>query len=199
MFGSKQTKLQKDLVILEEMAQQMSGYLRINALFGPMGPNRPKLTLGGYLMREQRLLALKTTLSQAEQDRLLKARQTFEDTVMEWIVATEKKAEQEMEARLRQWTETVRDLRESVPKYWPYYKTAVESRVMLQTLITMLSNPPFKFNSEIFDRLQVIDQGFYALWQSDASLFVWDEDWAAAYPAADYEFLYGKPRNLGIK
>lgn len=181
------------------MAEQMNSYLRMNVLFGPMGPGRPKLTLGGYLMREQRLLALKTTLTQAEQNRLLKARQTFENTVIEWVVATEKKANQEIEARLRQWTETIRDLHKNAPIHWPYYKTAVEARVMLQTLIQMLSNPPFQINPDIVERIQVIDTGFYAQWQSVASLFVWDEAWAVAYPAADYEFLYGKPYNLEIK
>lgn len=117
MFGSRKTKLQKDLDILEDMAGQMSEYLRMDTLFGPMGPGRPKLTLGGYLMREQRLVALKGTLSTAENDRLLRARQMFENTVMEWVVATENKAGQEIEARMRQWTETVRELREDAPKY----------------------------------------------------------------------------------
>lgn len=199
MFKPKQTKLQKDLDILEEMAEKMSGYLRMDTLFGPMGPGRPKLTLGGYLMREQRLLALKMTLTQYEQDRLLKGRQTYENTIMEWVVATEKKANQEIEARLRQWTETIRDLREDAPKHWHYYKTAVQARVMLQSLIAMLANPPFKLDPNIVERVKAIDSGFYAQWQSDASLFVWDEAWTAAYPAADYEFLYGKPYNLEIK
>lgn len=150
-------------------------------------------------MREHRLLALKSTLTLAEKDRLLKARQTFENTVMEWIVATETKAGQEIEARLRQWTETIRDLRENSAKYWSYYHTAVEARVMLTALINMLSNPPFKLDSQILGRIAVVDKALYALWHSDASLFVWDDDWQVAYPAGEYEFLYGKPRNLKIK
>jgi hypothetical protein len=199
LLGSKKTKLQNDLDILEEMADQMDGYLRMGTLFGPMGPSRPTLTLGGYLMREHRLLALKGTLSPAENDRLLKARQTFENTVMEWVVATENKAEQEIEARLRQWTETIRELREDAVRYWSYYHSAVESRVMLTSLVKMLSNPPFKISPDVTGRIAVLDNAFYALWYSDSSLFVWDEDWTIAYQSADYEFLYGKPHNLAIK
>ena len=198
MFRSEKTKLQKDLDILEAMAEQMSSYLRMDTLFGPLGPNYPKLTLGGYLMREHRLLALQDTLTPAEQDRLLKARQTFENIVMEWVVATEKKAEKEIDARLRQWQETIRDLRENAPRNWPYYKTSIEARVMLQALISMLSAPPFKLDETIPSRLSVLDQAHYAAWHSNAQLFVWDEDWAVAYPAADYEYLYGKPRNSAI-
>lgn len=198
MFGSKKTKLQKDLDILEEMAAQMNDYLRMDTLFGPMGPHRPKLTLGGYLMREHRLLELKSTLTPAENGRLLKARQTFENTVMEWVVATENKANQEIEARLRQWTETIRELREDAPKYWSYYPTAVEARVMLTSLTQMLSNAPFKFNSDIIGRIEAIDAALYALWHSDASQFVWDDEWAVAYQADTYPFLYGKPLNLQI-
>lgn len=199
MFGPKKTKLQKDLDILEEMAEGMSSYLKSNSLFGPMGPNRPKMTLGGYLMREHRLLALQDTLSQDEQNRLLKARQTFENTVMAWVVATESKAVQEIEARMRQWQESIRDLRENAAKHWPYFKTAVEARVMLHLLINMLSNPPFKLNSELSVRVAALDQAFFASWSSDASRFVWDEDWASAYPAAEFEFLYGKPRSSAVK
>ncbi|MFK7805973.1 MAG: hypothetical protein AB8G95_30365 [Anaerolineae bacterium] len=198
MFGSRKTKLQKDLDVLEDMAEKMGNYLRMDTLFGPMGPNRPKLTLGGYLMREQRLVILKGTLSAHENERLLRARQLFENTVMEWVVATENKANQEIEARLRQWTETIRELRENAPKYWSYYHSAVEARVMIQTLVKMLSSAPFRIDPEIVKRIEVLDKGLYAIWYSDSSLFVWDEEWTAAYPAADYEFLYGKPRNLNI-
>lgn len=199
MFGRKKTKLQKDLDILEEMAEDLSNYLRTDALFGPMGPNRPKMTLGGYLMREHRLLALQGSLTQPEKNRLLKARQTFENTVMEWVVATEKKAIQEIEARMRQWQETIRDLRENAVKHWPYYHTAVEARVMLELLHQLLSSSPFQANDELKSRLAVLDQALFVAWYSDASAFVWDEEWVSAYPAADFEFLYGKPRHGAIK
>ncbi len=199
MFGKRKTKLQKDLDILEEMAEEMGSYLKTDSLFGPMGPNRPKMTLGGYLMREHRLLALQSNLSQDEQNRLLKARQTFENTVMAWVVAAESKANLEIEARLRQWQEAIRDLRENAVKHWPFYKTAVEARVMLQVLITMLSNPPFKIDNELVGRVAALDQAFFVGWNSDASRFVWEEDWAIAYPAAEFEFLYGKPRSSAIK
>lgn len=198
MFGSRKTKLQKDLDILEDMAGQMSGYLRMDTLFGPMGPNQPKLTLGGFLMREQRLVALKGTLSAAENDRLLRSRQMFENIVMEWVVATENKAGQEIEARLRQWTETIRELREDAPKYWSYYHSAAEARVMIQLLVKMLSSTPFKIDPTLVGRISTLDNAFYAMWYSDSSLFIWEESWTAAYPAADFEFLYGKPRNLSI-
>ena len=179
------------------MAEQINSYLRVDTLYGPMGPNRPSLTLGGYLMREHRLLALKDSLTEQEQDRLLKARQQFENVVMEWVVATEAKALKEIDSRLRQWQETLRDLRESIGN-WDYYATAVESRVMLQHLITMLSNPPFRLDPEIGGRVAALDEAFYATWFGDASKFVWEDDWAAAYPAAEFEFLYGQPRNLSL-
>lgn len=179
------------------MAEQINSYLKMDTLYGPMGPNKPNLTLGGYLMREHRLLALKDTLTEREQDRLLKARQAFENVVMEWVVATETKALKEIDSRLRQWQETIRDLRESIDN-WNYYPTAVESRVMLQHLISMLSSPPFKIDPEISGRLAVLDQAFYASWFGDASKFVWEDDWAVAYPAADFEFLFGQPRNLSL-
>src|SRR5688500_2426298 len=52
-------RLSEDLEVLEAMAAEMNEYLKSEVLFWPMRQgNLPRLTIGGYLMREHRLRAL---------------------------------------------------------------------------------------------------------------------------------------------
>ena len=56
-------KLAQDVPILSAMAAEMANYLDSDILFWPLSGSRmPRLTLGGYLMRQQRLLILKNSL-----------------------------------------------------------------------------------------------------------------------------------------
>ena len=57
-------KLMRDLSILAAMAAEMEAYLNSHVLFWHMSSSRmPALTLGGYLMRQHRLLALRSLLT----------------------------------------------------------------------------------------------------------------------------------------
>jgi len=52
-------RLAQDAAVMGAMAGQMAEYLDSEILFWPLGRgNMPMLTLGGYLLREHRLLAL---------------------------------------------------------------------------------------------------------------------------------------------
>ena len=187
-------KLKTDLNILEKMAENMNDYLRSEALFGRTGaPHMPQLTLGGYLMREHRLQALKNHLSDAERDRLSSAMVVFQNTMTTWTVRAETKAYKEVDARLRQWEETIREMRRNADENWSYYKTSVEVRVMLNELLDMLQNPPFQYDETYSQRISQLDSGFRSLWSSNDNLFVWQAAWQPAYPKKVFWFLYGAP------
>ena len=64
-------KLEQDVTILSEMAAQMDDYLKSDILFWKMGQGgMPMLTLGGYLMRQYRLLTLADLLPAARQEEM---------------------------------------------------------------------------------------------------------------------------------
>lgn len=183
-------KLQRDLHILGRFAEEMAAYLDSATLFWSMGPNLPQLTLGGYLMRQYRLLLLRDLLDPSSQNQLDQIVTTFQLATEGRIVRLEDRAHQEMEARLRQWVEYLKDVQYDRSAL-NYYKTAVEARLMLDMITQYLAFPPYKLNSTIPTRLQTLDKGVQARWRHGD--FVWAEAWESAYPQAEYWYLYGTP------
>lgn len=186
-------KLRQDLEILEAMAAEMDSYLKSDVLFWPMANgNMPRLTLGGYLMRQHRLLALENLLAEGEKARLETAVAQFNDALVEMIVRLEQRAHQELEARLRQWAEYLKDLARESASSSAYYATAVETRAMISALVNKLKLPPYQLNERILQQITMFDGNLRRRWHSGD--FVWPVEWQSAYPQGIYWWLYGTPR-----
>jgi hypothetical protein len=184
-------KLKQDLKILEAMAASMNEYLMSEVTFWSLGQAlMPQLTLGGYLLRERRLLLLRHLLPEEEQRRLDTAVFQFKQALDGKTVRFEGKAHQEMPTRIRQWREHLRDMREG--QSLSNYSTSVESRAMLEAFIDYLGASPFQLDPTIPQRLAGLDQELRNRWQPGE--FVWPDGWQPAYPEEEYWWLYGKPR-----
>jgi hypothetical protein len=190
-LSQAEEKLKQDLKILEAMVASMADYLMSEVTFWSLGqPLMPQLTLGGYLLRERRLLLLRHLLSAEDQVRLDTAVARFKQALDDRTVRFETKAHQEMPARIRQWREHLRDIREG--QYASNYATIVEGRAMLAAFIDYLGASPFQLDPTIPQRLAALDQELRNRWQ--AGPFIWPDGWQPAYPEAEYWWLYGKPR-----
>ncbi|MBE2222845.1 MAG: hypothetical protein IAF02_14975 [Anaerolineae bacterium] len=184
-------KLEQDVAILAAMAAQMDDYLKSDILFWKMGQSgMPMLTLGGYLMRQYRLLTLSDLLSEQKQADMETAVIQFNAALVEKIVRFEAKATHEIEARIRQFEAYLRDLRN---KQAPgmNYETAVEPRAMLAALIAKLSMAPYHLDRHIPGRIETLDRNLRQLWLPDD--FIWPIAWQPAYPPDEFWWLYGKP------
>lgn len=187
-------KLKRDLSILKAMAEEMATYLDSDVLFWHMSAaGMPALTLGGYLMREHRLLALQDQLSSAETAELNTAVTVFNNALSERIVRFEEKAHRELEARLRQWNEYLKDVERGIATSKSNYATVAEVRAMVEGLRDKLELAPFELDVRIPQQIALLDNQLRRLWQPGN--FVWPEEWAEAYPQAEYWWLYGKPRD----
>lgn len=184
-------KLQSDLEVMAFMVSKMEGYLASNNLFGPTDGKMPKTTLGGFLMRQYRLGALKSLLDTAVKERLATINASFNDILQEHVVRTEKKGGEEFSARLRQWEAYVRDVRRDAKSHGAYYATAVEPRAMMAELYKLLSKHPYQFDTKLKERLDLLDSGLNGVWEPGE--FVWPDSWAVAYPVEPYWWLYGQP------
>lgn len=184
-------KLQQDLVILTAMVKEMAQYLDSDILFWRMSQGQsPQLTLGGYLLRQRRLLALPALLSAAEQEELRRAANQFNQIAAERVVRLEQKAHREVYSRIRQWSEHVREFKER--SAIDYYAAAVEVRAMISALVERLQQPPYELEPAVLDQIKLLDQELAGRWQSGE--FVWPEAWQTAYPREAYWWLYGRPR-----
>ena len=186
-------KLRQDLEILTAMAAEMDSYLMSEVLFWPMKKgNMPRLTLGGYLMRQHRLVTLEGLLTEAEVAQLESAVHQFNAALVEKIVRLEQRAHQELEARLRQWGEYLKDLSRDAGSGNAYYTTAVEPRAMITALVNKLRLPPYKLDPRIAQQIVMYDNNLRRRWQSGD--FIWPDTWQPAYPEKTYWWLYGRPK-----
>lgn len=184
-------KLRRNLITLEAMAAEMDEYLRSDVLFWPMRKgDLPRLTLGGYLMREHRLLQLRDLLNMQEQERLHKAINQYHQALEEKVVRLENKAHEELEARLRQWQEYLREAKRGASI--DYYESSVDTRGMIEALVTQLRVPPYELEDEVPQKVALLDRELRRIW--DPGDFIWPQEWQAAYPRDRYWWLYGHPR-----
>ncbi len=184
-------KLARDVDVLEAMSIGMDDYLDSDVLFWPMSQkaNLPMLTLGGYLMREHRLLQLSDQLSEVDRERVVTSVQRFNEALANRIVRFETKANLELEARLRQWQEYLRDLDRGTADKTSNYATAVETRAMIDSLIGRLQMPPFQLEPRSLQHLASLDTTLRDRWRPGD--FVWPDGWQPAYPSSDDWWLYG--------
>ncbi len=184
-------KLRRDLDILEQMAQEMPSYLMSDSVFWPMiKGDMPRLTLGGYLLRQHRLLALPELLNEEERRRRETAVSQFDAARTEHIVRVEEKADQELHVRLRLWGEHLKDFQESKSLSAANYSSDVTVRAMIDALIRLMQTPPYRLDPKILSQVERLDNHLRLHWQSGD--FVWPAEWTPAYPQEDYWWLYGR-------
>ena len=185
-------KLAQDLETLTAMAEQMMDYIPSDVMFWPLHSlAMPRLTLGGYLMRQQRLVALFDLLTETQQGQLQAAMTRYHTALEDRTVVFEQKAHKELDSRLRQWSEHLRDMRSDRGKA-VNYATAVEVRAMIEAMVRQLQKFPYQLSADFLYRLKNVDAGLLAAWNKGE--FVWPEEWADAYPRAENWWLWGTPK-----
>ena len=143
-------------------------------------------------MREHRLQQLDALLTPEQNAEVASAVARFNEALAERIVRFEAKAQSELEARLRQWEEALKDMDRDTFDHSSNYSTAVETRAMIQALIDRLSMPPYRPEARPGQHLAALDTRLRNRWQPGD--FVWPEEWETAYSPAEYWWLYGSPR-----
>ncbi|MCZ7667114.1 MAG: hypothetical protein M5U34_07780 [Chloroflexi bacterium] len=178
------------MTILTAMAADMAAYLQSEVLFWNMGGSLPMLTLGGYLMRQYRLRALSSLLSEEKRVEMETAVSQFNMAVADKIVRLENKAHIEIDARIRQFEAYLQELRTRQTTA-VNYGTAVEPRAMLSALTEQLSQAPYQMQPQVMTRIGFLDKNLRQRWTPGE--FVWPTLWQPAYPADAYWWLYGHP------
>ncbi len=186
-------RLAQDVAAMGAMAGQMAEYLDSEVLFWPLGHNSlPMLTLGGFLLREHRLLALAGLLTPEQRTQVDAAVFQFNQALADRVVRFEAKAHHELEARLRQWTETLKEMEHGTLQRSSNYATVVETRAMIHALIERLNMPPYRAESRLGQQVALLDTRLHGRWTPGE--FVWPAEWQPAYPRGEDWWLYGTPR-----
>lgn len=185
--------IETDLTIVEKMAAEIALYLASECRHWVMGDDDlPLLTIGGYLMRQNRLLILCKTLQPDQQRRLQQTVSEFEQALVEQVVRFEERTHQELHARLREWMGYLRGLSAHKPKHNITYPTAVNTRVIIAAMMDKLQSPPYQLNDAVLDEVTILDRRLRGQWILGE--FVLPLVWQPAYPPEKYWWLYGCPQ-----
>jgi len=184
-FEYYQTYLQAALSGLER-------YLLSDDLYQNMGVlpasarNYPSLTLGSLLLYQKYAQALANTGS----EKAIYQKIDMEMGVLStrWRVAWEGKASREFEARLRQWGNALREIREDPVENTAYFRYEIRSRVMLDLLKSEARGIPPAY-LEHLENLDLILQVLF-----ERGEFIWEPEFIPAFPQDTYWYLWGKPR-----
>ena len=134
------TDLERELRIAEAMAGDLKDYLLSDALYWTLSDSGPKLlpfplgTVGGMLVRLDKLAAASGTLSPDQYQRLETVRARAEDELKHWAVQAEQKEAREIKARLQTWNAFLEDAAGEPERHRAEYPTQVENRVIMEML-----------------------------------------------------------------
>ncbi len=193
VFALSADVLLQDLYILEAMVAELDAYLDSDATQWPMRQDGlPKLTIGGCLMRQKRLQALRHHLMPEDQTCLDTVVHTFNTLLNERVVRFESRAHDELHARLREWTVYLRNVTSQKVREKDYYAHTVDTRLVIAALVDKLQTPPYRLSPQIAHDVAHMDNYLKAQWESGE--FVFSPVWQAAYPADRYWWLYGCPK-----
>lgn len=191
-MSEAQKILSQDLQVLEAMLTDIADYLVSDATYWPMHREGvSKLTIGGCLMRLDRLQALRHRLQPSEQLELDKLRYAFDSLAKENVVRFEKRAHDELHARLREWTTYLRNTSSQMARQRDHYANTVDARIVIAALMDKLQAPPYQMSPQVVGDVVSMDNYLKGQWK--AGEFVLPVVWKEAYPARIYWWLYGHP------
>lgn len=178
----KVNPVEKDTAYLEAGIPELETYLLSNELYWPIttrGYVLPRLTIGGILLAKSRLEARSEGIG------------TFVEHIdlvhTKWRVAWEAKADREVQARFRLWSNYLADYRQNPERHVDAFPQEVSNRVMLHLLIAGLPKP--QVEEELFQLDSVLRTNFIS------GDFIWDVDLRSGFPPEEYWFLYGNLRS----
>ncbi|MEX2162310.1 MAG: hypothetical protein WD751_10410 [Anaerolineales bacterium] len=155
---------------------ELKDYLLSNEVFWNAGSSQ-QLTLGNLLLAKEYLDGV-GKLPAAEAKELAAHKK-------EWRSAWENKAEREVGARLRQWTQYLNELVEHPDRHASYYATEVRVRMLLELLAHEAPG--------VRSQLAAADSTLRSLTASGD--FMWGKDAEAAFPKGKYWFLWVKVKS----
>jgi len=180
-------------VYLQAGLREAERYLLSDNLFWPLNitpafgePSYPNLTLGGLLLYQAYARA---TASSGPEKAVMRQIETELDAERtRWRVAWERKAAWEFKSRLRQWGNVLKEIRIDPEDNIDYYRYEVRLRV----LITLLHPELREIDPAEQEHLDSLDLLLRALF--DPGDFIWEPELAPGFPADDFWYLWGLPK-----
>jgi hypothetical protein len=178
--------LDVDVRAVTAMAAALVPYIYQDELYGVLSNDLPRLTVGGLIMRLNRLGILDNLLSEPQRQAVSMARSQFDKAKTEWAVAYEGKLKRELTARLRALGQFIMDCvdRRLCADLYP---GEIEKRVMVAGLQAE-AQARGVLEPAIASQIAGIDDRIHMLTRPGD--FLWDARLEPAYPRASFWYLY---------
>lgn len=191
-MSSAQAILDRDLTIFKVMVANLPEYLTSDNIdLKIYGHNIPKLTIGGCLMRQQRLNIVKFHLSPEQQESFAADAAELAHLMANNVVRFEQKTHQELHVRLGEWMYCLRYITHHKAGEECFFDDKVDTRVVIAAMIKQMSQSPFQLEKQVTTQINTLDNNLRQRWQPGD--FIWHAVWQEAYPPNEYWYLYGRP------
>ena len=180
-----------DLTVCLAMASEFEAYLKSDVLYWQMdashsgGDQLPKLTVGGWLERVQKLRA--APLVPAQRATLDEAIRHFEQAREAHHTRYVTRVIHDLRGRLDAWQWFLDDYAKQPEEQAPYYPVQAHTRLAIELLLGELEERPEA--AEFLHRLVGLDDRLRAGWIAGA--FVWHLALEHAFPHERFWWLYG--------
>ncbi len=194
---------ERDIYILTAMADQFEKYLIEDEMFWPLAGRirggMPRMTLGGYLLRKERLEAIRPALmpdQQATLDELLAASHIV---IREWSIHYNTKLDREWDMRINlieNFLEDVNDVEtHNNIEHWP-------NQARQRTVVHLLLKEARQQDSRSSDKVAAlarIDRGLKRyLRTGETGHFLWAPELERAFPQETYWWLWVLPQEAPV-
>lgn len=181
--------IKQDLQILTAMVSHLTPYLYENELFGEIEKRMPKLTVGGILLRLNRLQGLWDHLSSEQQSELHAAREQFEKMRYEWQSHYQDKILREIRSRINSMKWFLDDCANNPGTCEGGWPNEAEKR----TMIAYLAQEAERLNllgNDLRAEIAALDSRLRGYHRSGA--FLWDARLQETYPRDQFWWLYSQ-------
>jgi hypothetical protein len=180
--------LERDIRVLSAMASNLTPYLYEQEMYGYLGGDLPRLTLGGLLLRLYRLSRLDDILNTEQQNLVQDARINFEAECSKWAVHYEKKLHHELKSRAEALLRFLDECAENPSACAASYPSQAEKRIMIEHLRSEAEEHDV-LSEELDTEVRLTDQRLRRLFEDGD--FITDERLRSVYPRESFWWLYG--------
>jgi hypothetical protein len=185
-----------NLCLAEAMLPEMEPYLLSSELFWPLAerspsgsPPFPRLTFGNLLLTIDELEACSDQFTAEQRERYRQVQGDYAALLERWPAAIERKAQQELGARLNLWRAYIEELQESNSEA-AHYVREVRNRVRFQRLLPLAGEVEEVTRAR--DEVRALDSQLQTRFEKGA--FIWDGPLESLYPQETFPYLYGRPK-----
>lgn len=180
--------LDHDVEVLAAMASSLTPYLYEDEIYGYLGGDMPRLTLGGLLLRLFRLSRLEDHLSAEQLVQVQDAHINFDAERSKWAVHYENKIQRELLMRIESLERFLKDCVEDAQGCAAGYPTESEKRTMIHHLYQE-ANEQDVVPHDIQLRMHEVDGQLRRVFREGE--FITDERLKGVYPPDTFWWLYG--------